>query len=83
MIKRYTGTLIEQMKTKSQETLEYKLNKQMDTLAFSHPINFSEERRWLLAVTSFETANPNLNITDENNSFSISTPGQRSPEGSG
>ena len=31
LIKKHNDTLIEQTKTKSQETLEYKMNKQMQT----------------------------------------------------
>ena len=35
----------------------------------------AEERKWLLAITSFEATNPVLNITNENNSLSITIPG--------
>ena len=74
-IKKHSDTLIEMTKTKPQETLEYKMNKQMQTFSFHPPINFSEEGIWLSAVISFEAMNSVFNITDENNSFSISTPG--------
>ena len=47
----------------------------METFSFSPPINLSEEGNWLLAVTSFETTNSVFNITNENNSFSITIPG--------
>ena len=50
------------------------MNKQMDTFSFSPAINFLEEGKWLLAVTSFEATNSVFNITDEMNSFSVSTP---------
>ena len=67
--------MIEQTKTKPQETLEFKMNKQMQTFSFNPPINLLEEGRWLLAVSSFECTNSVFNITDENNSFSIIIPG--------
>ena len=75
LIKKHTDTLIEQTKTKPQETLEFKMNKQMQRFAFNPPINLIEEGKWLLAVTSFECTNSVFNITDENNSFSIIIPG--------
>ena len=71
LIKKHTDTLIEQTKTKPQETLEFKMNKQMQTFSFNPPINLIEEGKWLLAVSSFECTNSVFNITDENNSFSI------------
>ena len=67
--------MIEQTKSKPQETLELKMNKQLQTFSFNPPINLSEEGKWLLAVTSLEATNSVSNITDENNSFSLSTPG--------
>ena len=72
--------LIEQTKTKPQETLEFKMNKQMQSFSFNPPINLVEKGKWLLGVTSFECANSVFNITDENNSFAISTPGYWIPE---
>ena len=75
LIKKHTDTLIEQTKTKPQETLEFKMNKQMQTFSFNPPINLLEEGKWLLAVSSFECTNSVFNITDENNSFSIIIPG--------
>ena len=74
MIKRHTDTLIEQTKTKPQETLEFKMNKQMQTFSFNPPINLAKEGKWLLAVTSSGCTNSVFNITDENNSFSIIIP---------
>ena len=47
----------------------------MQTFSFNPPINLNEESKWLMAVSSFECANSVFNKTDENNSFSISTPG--------
>ena len=54
LIKKHTDTLIEQTKTKPQDTIEFILNKQMQTLSFSPPINLVEEGKWLQAVSSFE-----------------------------
>ena len=75
LIKKHTDTLIEQTKTKPQETLEFKMNKQMQTFSFNPPINLLEEGKWLLAVSSFECTNSVFNINNENNSFSIIIPG--------
>ena len=75
LIKKHTDTLIEQTKTKPQETLDFKMNKQMQTFSFNPPINLIEEDKWLLAVSSFECTNSVFNKTDENNSLSITIPG--------
>ena len=75
LIKKHTDTLIENTKTKPQETLEFKMNKQMQTFSFNPPLNLIEEDKWLLAVSSFECTNSVFNITNENNSFSIIIPG--------
>ena len=75
LIKKHTDTLIEQTKTKPQETLEFKMNKQMQTFSFSPPMNLIEECKWLLAVSSFECTNSVFNITNEKNSFLITMPG--------
>ena len=74
LIKKHTDTLIEQTKTKPQETLEFKMNKQTQTFSFNPPLNLVEEGKWLLAVSSFECTNSVFNITDDNNSFSIIIP---------
>ena len=71
LFKKHTDTLIEQTKTKPQETLEFKLIKQMQTFSFSLPINLVEEGKWLLPVSSFECTNSVFNLTDKNNSFAI------------
>ena len=42
-------------------------------------INPAKEGKLLLGVTSFEATNSVFNITDENKSFSITTPGHWSP----
>ena len=71
LIKKHTDTLLEQTKTKPQETLEFKMNQQMQTFSFNPPINLVEEGRWLLGVSSYECTNSYSNITNENSSFSI------------
>ena len=75
LIKKHTDTLIEQTKTKPQETLEFKMNKQMQTFSFNPPINLVEEGKWLLGVSLFDCTNSVFNITNEINSFSIIIPG--------
>ena len=45
----------------------------MPTFSINPPLNFIEEGKWLLAVSSFETTNFLFNITNENNIFSLST----------
>ena len=67
--------MIEHTKSKPQETLEFKMNKQMQNFSFYPPINLVEEGKWLLAVSSFEATNSVFNISNENNSFSISISG--------
>ena len=52
----------------------------MQTFSFSPSINLLEEGKWLLAVSSFECTNSVLNITNENNSFSIIIPGHYQTE---
>ena len=74
LIKKHTDTLIEQTKTRPQENLEFKMNKQMQTFSFNPPINLFEEDKWLLAVSSLERTNSVFNKTDENKSFSIVIP---------
>ena len=80
LIKKHTDTLIEQTKTRPQETLEFRMNKQRQTFSFNPPINLLEEGRWLLAVSLFECTNSVFNITNENNSFSIIIPGHYETE---
>ena len=80
LIKKHTDTLIEQTKTKPQETLEFKMNKQMQTFAFNPPMNLFEEDKWLMAISLFDCTNSVYNITNENNSFSIIIPGHYQTE---
>ena len=79
-IKKHTDSLIEQTRTKPQETLEFKMNKQMQTFSFNPPINLVEEGKWLLAVSSFECTNSVFDNTNENNSFAIIIPGHYQTE---
>ena len=78
--KKHTDTLIEQTKTKPQKTLEFKMNKQMQSFSFNPPVYLVEEGKWLLGVSSFECTNSVFNITKENNSFSIIIPGHYQSE---
>ena len=80
LTKKHTDILIEQTKTKPQETLEFKVNEQMQTFSFNPPINLLEEGKWLLGVSSFTCTNSLFNITNENNSFSFIIPGHYQTE---
>ena len=68
-----------QTKTKPQETLEFTKGKQKQTFSIIPPKKLSEQDKCLLSVSSFEATHSVFNITDENNSFSISIPGMRNP----
>ena len=74
-LKEHTEVLIEQTRSRPQETFEFELNRQMEFISFNPPLNLSEEGKWLLAVVSFETTNSVFKITDENNSFLNTIPG--------
>ena len=52
----------------------------MKTFSFNPPINFFEEGKWLLAVTKLEATNFVFNITNQNNSCTITTPERWIPE---
>ena len=54
LVKKHTDTLIKQTKTRPQATLEFKMNKQMQTFSFIPPKNLFEEGKCLLGATSFE-----------------------------
>ena len=41
LIKKHTDVLIQQTKTKPQETLEFKMIKQLQTFSFNPPITFN------------------------------------------
>ena len=65
LFKKHTDTLIDQTKTKTQETLDFKLKKQVQIFSFNPPVNLVGEGKWLLAVSSFEAANSVFNKTNE------------------
>ena len=46
-LKEHIDALIEQSKTKPQETLDFKMNKQMQFFSFNSPTNLVEEGKWL------------------------------------
>ena len=46
----------------------------MEYFSFPPPLNLFEEGKKFLAVTNFEATNSFINVTDENNSFSITIP---------
>ena len=46
LIKKHTDTLIDQTKTKPQETIEIKMKKQIQFFSFNPPINLVEEAKW-------------------------------------
>ena len=75
LFKKHTDTLSEQTKAKPRETLEFIMSKQMQTFSFSPPTNLVEEGKWSPAVSLFECSISVFNITNENNSFSITVPG--------
>ena len=72
--------MIEQTKTKPQETLEFRMSKQMQTFSFNPPIKLVEEGKWLLGLTSFECTKSVFIIINENNSFSMIIPGHYETE---
>ena len=80
-MKKHIETLIDDTKTRPQETFEFRLNKQLETF-FSTPRNLSPEK-WLIAANSFETANFVFNISDKNISFAFRILGSWVTEGSG
>ena len=81
LIKKHTDTLIEQTKTKPQETIAFTLNKRSDNFSFCPLINLTKEGKWLLAFTSFEVINSVFKITDENNILFYTTPNHWNPKG--
>ena len=64
LIKKHTDTLIEQTKTKPQETLESKMIQSKQTCSFNSSINLVEEGKWLLAVSLFDCTNSVFKITN-------------------
>ena len=73
LIEENINAIMEQTKTKPQETLENKLNKQMSSFSYCPPINLPEEKKWLLALTNLEATNSVFEII-ENINFSVTIP---------
>ena len=57
-------TLIEQTKTKPQETLEFKMDKPRETFHFNPPTKVKED--WMLGLIDLDVYNSIFNITNEN-----------------
>ena len=57
LLEKHTETLIQQTKTRPQETLEFKMNKRMQTFSINPPINLVEEGKSLMAVSLFDCTN--------------------------
>ena len=83
LLKKHTDTLIERTKTKPQETVEFKLNKQVDIFSFSPALYLSGEGKCLVAVTSFEATISVFKINDKNNSFSLTISGHWNSKSAG
>ena len=75
LIKKPIDTLIENTITRPQETLEFKMYKQMQIVSFNPPNNLVEKGKWFLRVSSLECTNSVFIIINENNSFSITIAG--------
>ena len=56
---------------KPEKTLEYKVQKSMESFSFNPPLNLIEEGEWLSPVTCFKATNSLFNITDEKISFQL------------
>ena len=61
--------IVENTLSKSQETLEFKMNKQKESFSFDIPLDLPEQ--WMMGVTSLEVYNTVYNITEKNNKFKI------------
>ena len=57
LIKKHTDTMIEQTRTKPQETLEFKMTRSKQTFSFNRLINLVEEGKRLLGVSLFDCTN--------------------------
>ena len=74
-ITKHTDIPSEPTRTRPQETLQFKMHKQLELFSFNPAKGLSDEEKWMLAVTSFEATISIFKITDGNNSFSFTTPG--------
>ena len=61
--------IVENIHSKPQETLEFKMNKQKESFSFDIPLDLPEQ--WMMGVTSLEVYNTVYNITEKNNKFKI------------
>ena len=61
--------MIEHTKSKPQETLKFKKNRQMEIISDSPPINLVEEGKRLLAKSAFEGTNSVFNLTNGKNTL--------------
>ena len=66
-IKKHTDTLIQETKTRPQETFEFKMNRRMKIFSFNPLMNLVEGGKWLLGLSSLQCTNSVFNITNENN----------------
>ena len=68
-IPKYNQDIVENTRSKPQETLEFKRTKQKESLAFDVPLELPEH--WMMGVTSLELYNKvyNITITNKKNSF--------------
>ena len=62
-------TLIEQTHRKTEETLEFKMNKSREIFHFSPPIQVKGD--WMIGLVDLEVYNSIFNITEENNKFEL------------
>ena len=62
-------TLIKQTHRKTEETLEFKMNKSRETFHFKPPIQIKGD--WMIGLTNLEFYNSTFNITEENNKFEL------------
>ena len=64
-------TLIEQTRTKTQETLDFKTTRTKETFSFKRPISI--EGSWMTELTNLEVYNSFFTITEENTKFELYT----------
>ena len=62
-------TLIEQTHRKTEETLEFKMNKSNQIFHFKPPIQIKGD--WMIGLVELEVYNSFFNITEENNKFKL------------
>ena len=62
-------TLIKQTHRKTEETLEFKMNKSRETFHFWQPIQI--QRDWMIGLTDLEVYNSIFNITEQNNKIEL------------